>query len=241
MREMRIARCLGLAAALLAFASGAAAGTFSGSLTLIVGGLPPLGVSASGSGTSSAAGVTLPASAFATTAASFAGTTPFISRVLLTAANGSGAFSGTPLHGTMAIRGKVRLLRAGVTAFSIPLTAGGTRGVGLGGAAIQSGTPSSLLSIEGGTWTVGAVTLTGIGVPGSLRTVAFTGSDQRTPNGAGTLTLVTPIRITHTSLGSLAAFGIMQLTFAPEPGAAVLLLAAGALLALGARRARRRS
>jgi hypothetical protein len=238
MRAVRIARSLGLASALLALASGGSAGTLTGSLSILVGGLPPLGVSASGTGTSTTGGVTLPASVFATTGASVPGTTPFVTRVIVTAANRAGAFTGTPLHGAMGVQGRVRLLRGGFTAFSIPLTASGTRGVGLGGAPIQSGTSASLLSIAGGSWTTGPVTLTGIGAASNLRTVALTGSDQRTAMGAGTLTLVTPIRITHSALGSVAAFGVLQLTFAPEPGAAVLLLAAGALLVLGVRRAR---
>jgi hypothetical protein len=234
---MRIARGAGLAGALLAFASSASAGTLSGSLTILLGGLPPLGVTASGTGTSSGSGVTVDASVFATTGASVPGTTPFVTRVILTAANGPGAFTGLPLEGAMAVGGRARLMAGGFTAFSIPLTVNGTRGVGLGGAAIQSGTPASSLSLLGGTWTTGWVTITGVG-PSSNLSAALAGSDARTANGLGTLTLVTPIRISHSQLGSVAAFGVLQLTFAPEPGAAALLLAAAALLGLGARRAR---
>jgi hypothetical protein len=237
---MRIALGAGLAGALLALASAAPAGTLSGSLTFLVGGLPPVGVTASGTGTSSSGGVTLDSAVFATTGATAPGTTPIITKVVLTAANGPGAFAGTPLHGAMAIGGRVRLLAGGgFTAFSVPLTVSGTRGVGLGGSPVQTGTPASSFALLGGTWTTGWVTLTGIGTPANPRTVALAGSDARTANGLGTLTLVTPIRISHSQLGSLAAFGVLRLTFAPEPGAVALLLAAGGLLALGTFRARR--
>jgi hypothetical protein len=239
MRGLRVARGVLLAGALLAFASTSAAGTLTGSLSIFIGGLPPLAVSVSGTGTSSASGVALPASLFATAGATFPVSTPFFTQVVLSAANDAGSFAGVPLNGVMGVRGNVRLMRAGVTAFSIPLTAGGTRGVGLGGPAIQAGTPSSLLSIQGGGWTTDWVSLTGIGAGGLSYTVARVGSDARTPSGAGTLTLVTPIRIAHSSLGNVAAFGVLQLTFAPEPGAALLLLAAGVLSAIGMRRARR--
>jgi hypothetical protein len=234
-----LGRSLGLVGALLAFAVPAFGGTFTGQLSLIVGGLPPVGVSGAGTGVSSVSAVSVPAGAFAATGASAPGTTSFVSRVLVTAANGAGAFAGTPLGGTMPVGGKVRLLQGGFTAFSIPLTQSGTRGVGVGGAPIVAGTPSSEIALQGAGWTAGTASLTGIGVAGNLRTFALKGSDARTANGAGTLTLVTPIRISHSTLGSVAAFGVLRLTFAPEPEAALLGAAAGALLALGVRRSRR--
>jgi hypothetical protein len=126
-----------------------------------------------------------------------------------------------------------------VTAFSIPLTLAGTRGVGLGGAPIRLGTPSSAITLSAGTWSAGLVRVTGVGTAGNPRTVSFAGSDQRTALGAGSLSLVTPMRISHSTLGTLAAFGVVRLTFVPEPAAAALLLAASALLGLGAHRAQR--
>ncbi len=231
------ARCaLALSAALL-LAAGAAAGPVTGNLSVILGGLPPIGVSGSGSGTSSTAGVTLSASVFS--ANTTVPGTAFITAIQLTAVNGAGAFTGATLHGPMAVRGAARLHNGGATAFTIPLTLSGTRGVGLGGAPIHVGTGSTALTLSAGEWSTGLVQVTGIGTPGSLRTVSLAGSDARTAMGAGTLTLVTPMRISTPSLGSFAGFGVMRLTFVPEPSALATLLAAGVFALLGARRGRR--
>jgi hypothetical protein len=228
-------RSVALASALVGLTSAAFAGPLTGSLTLILGGLPPIGITGSGTGTSTTGSVTVSASAFATVGATAPGTTPFVSKVILTATNAAGAFSGPTLQGPMAIRGRARLLNGGLTAFSIPLTVNATRGVGLGGAAIQTST----LAITGGTWSAGLVQITGLGTAALPYTVSLAGSDLRTAMGAGTLTLVTPIRIKSTSLGAIGAFGVLQLSFVPEPSAAALLLGAGAAALAGMRRVRR--
>jgi hypothetical protein len=164
---------------------------------------------------------------------------PLFTALRLTAANGAGAFTGATLHGPMAIQGTARLMNGGATAFTIPLTIGGTRGVGLGGAPLQVGSGTTALTLSAGEWSAGLVQVTGVGTPNNLQTVSFSGSDQRTALGAGTLTLVTPMRISNPLLGSFAGFGVLRLVFTPEP-AALALLSVGALLgALGVRRARR--
>ncbi len=234
-RGWRAVRSLGLAGALAGLAGAAAAGPLSGNLSLILGGLPPIGIAVAGTGTSTTGAVTVSASAFATAGATVAGTTPFVTKVILTATNAAGSFNGPTLQGPMAVRGRVRLLNGGLTAFSIPLTLNGTRGVGLGGAPIQTST----LAITGGSWSAGLVQITGLGTPGRLYTASLAGSDQRTAMGAGTLTLVTPIRIRSTALGAIGAFGVLQLSFVPEPSAAALLLGAGAAALVGVRRLRR--
>ena len=245
-KSMRLARLTGMATRLglglaagaaLLLASGAAAGPVSGSLSVILGGLPPISVNGSGMGTSAASGVTLSASVFS--ANTTVPGTAFITEVQLTALNGAGAFTGATLHGPMAVRGNARLRNGGVTAFTIPLTVNGTRGVGLGGAPIQVGAGSTALTLSAGEWSTGLVQVTGVGTPGSLRTVTLAGSDARTAMGAGTLTLVTPMRISTPTLGSFAGFGVLRLTFVPEPSTLALLLAASSLALLGARRARR--
>jgi hypothetical protein len=238
-RRMR-RRWLELAAALATsgIAAGAWGGPFTGNSSLILGGLPPVGVDGAGNGSSTAAGVTVPASVFvATTSVPVTG--PFFTALRLTAANGSGAFTGATLHGPMAVRGSAKLMRAGVTAFTIPLTIGGTRGVGLGGAPLQAGAGTTAITLSAGEWSSGLVQVTGIGTPNNLQTVSFTGSDQRTPLGAGMLTLVTPMRISNPVLGSFAGFGVLRLVFAPEPSSLALLLAGLALGLMAARRAAR--
>jgi hypothetical protein len=233
-RGWRVARSLALANVFVWMAGAAFAGPLTGSLTVILGGLPPIGIAGSGNGTSTTGLVTVSAAAFATSGATAPGTTPFLSKLILTAANAAGGFTGPTLHGPMAIQGRARLMNGGQTAFSIPLTVNGTRGVGLGGGAIQSST----LSITGGTWSAGLVQITGLGTAAQPVTASLTGSDQRTAMGAGTLTLVTPIRIKSAALGAIAAFGVLRLSFVPEPSAAALLLFAAALGRVGLRRAR---
>ncbi|HEU4431120.1 MAG TPA: PEP-CTERM sorting domain-containing protein [Myxococcota bacterium] len=238
-RRMR-RRWLGLVAALAMtlIAAGASAGPFTGNLSVIFGGLPPVGVDGAGTGGSTAAGVTVPASVFsATTSVTVPG--PLVTAVRLTAANDSGAFTGATLHGPMAIRGSARLMNGGLTAFTIPLTIGGTRGVGLGGAPLQVGSGATAITVSAGTWSAGLVQVTGIGTPNNLQTVSFTGSDQRTAMGAGALTLVTPMRISNPVLGSFAGFGVLRLVFAPEPSSLALLVTAALLGLTGVRRARR--
>jgi hypothetical protein len=228
-----------LGAGLLACASASFAGPISGKLTLILGGLQPITIDVSGTGSSSATGVTIGAGLFSIQTAVPA-TTPLITEVRISAHNAAGAFSGATLQGAMAVDGRVRLMRGGLTLFSVPLSANATRGVGLGGAPITGGTPSSQISLTGAQWSAGVVRVTNVGDPANPLSVTLTGSDARTPNGAGTITLVTPIRLGLSNFGSTPAFAKLQLTFAPEPSAAALLLAGAALAALGISRARAR-
>ena len=68
-------------------------------------------------------------------------------------------------------------------------------------------------------------------------TVMATGANNLTAGGAGTLVLVTPIHIfTNQAPGGLAAFGVLTLTYVPEPGTLLLLGAGVVALALRGRR-----
>lgn len=231
-------RELGAVAIAWLLASAASAGPVAGTLSVILGGLPPVTISGSGSGSSTGSGATLSASVFAATT-TVPGTTPIVTALRITAANATGSFSGAPLQGAMAIRGAARLRNGGFTAFTVPLTLDGTRGVGLGGAPIFAGTSASPLTLTGGLWSAGLVQVTGVGTPGNPLTVSLAGSDQRTAMGAGTLTLVTPMRIRNAALGvTVAGFGVLTLSFVPEPGAFLLLVAAAAAAGVALRRAR---
>ena len=55
--------------------------------------------------------------------------------------------------------------------------------------------------------------------------------------GAGSLVLVTPVKVITNVAGTLAAFGILSLTYVPEPGTLLLLgLGVAGLAAIGRRR-----
>jgi hypothetical protein len=83
-------------------------------------------------------------------------------------------------------------------------------------------------------WTAGTAVVTGLTLTASTATLM--GSNALTAGGQGTLVLVTPIKVL-TNLGSpLAAFGILTLTYVPEPGTLLLLGLGIAGLALGGRR-----
>jgi len=63
------------------------------------------------------------------------------------------------------------------------------------------------------------------------------GANALSPGGAGTLVLVTPLRIVTNVAGSLAGFGVLTLTYVPEPGTLVLVgLGVASLAVLGRRR-----
>lgn len=100
--------------------------------------------------------------------------------------------------------------------------------VGTGGVVefIVLGTPSSLTANP---WTTGFVTVTGqlLTDPEPI-TFEATGSDERDANGAGTLTLVTTALANLGGLGTTPTISILEITFVPEPGGA---LVGGAALA----------
>jgi hypothetical protein len=245
-----------LAAAVLGFgisgAAHAAALGFTGTLSVAIANLPPISISGAGtalvSGTGTAlAGLQLPAAIFATAASIPVTSTAAVpvKGALVDLSNAAGDFSGSPLAGPMAALGSATLcLFAACDAappanLLIPFTEAGTRGIGIGGPPIAvSGLVN--LTVQGAPWTVGKVTSASAAVTGFVHGPASGGAATAAVAG-GSLQLVTPIRIQTNLVTSpeLPAFGILTLTFVPEPGT-LLLVAAGAagLAALGRSRTR---
>ena len=108
--------------------------------------------------------------------------------------------------------------------------------VGTGGVVnfVVLGTPSSLTANP---WTTNFVTVTGqlLTDPAPI-TFEATGSDLRDGNGIGTLTLVTTALADLAGLGTTPTMSILEITFVPEPGGALVGVAALAGLAGLARR-----
>ncbi len=232
-----------LVALVLAVSSTAAAAPFTGSLTVYVWGTQqamPAVIFGGGSGTSTAALVTLPGDVFTGTASATTPTfvaPPITGNQVVVTGHDPGSFAGAPLAGAMALRGQISLYglggftSGGAPLLGVPLVAGAP-----GAVATSSGGGVSLTAI-GAAWSAGTVVVTLPTSLGGVRTTSFAGYDNRV-GGVGTLQLVTPIRFDSNISGSSVIWTSLRLTFVPEPATA-LLLGAGMLgfAALGRRRA----
>jgi hypothetical protein len=186
----------------------------------------PIRFEGSGSATSIGAEVELPGGTFQGTATGTWGDSPKLKVVAALLPNLAGSFSGTPLAGKMLIRGVLKAYAdfgMGLTLQeSLPLQSSyEVYGLGVGGmlASMATTRPASFSP-----WFV---------VPdmSGTRGVATTGgTDQRTPAGLGSVTLVSPTRI-GTPPGMLMP-SRLRLRFVPEPAAPLLLGAGAALLAM---------
>jgi hypothetical protein len=210
-------------------------------------------VNGSGGG-SHVATLALPGDLFSihTTVPVTGGTLPITGvKVDVTLAAGSLAVgSAGTLSGVLPAPGIVRVcvaLGCGI-GFDVPLTEGGTRGLGIGGPPIEAPLGGlGTLSLAGGPWetgqalvvtSAGSVGLTGF-AHGPLSGTSSTAEPQ------GVLQLVTPVAVGASVSGApptvIPIFGLLELRLLPEPGAAAGFAASGVLLALlGRRRARAR-
>ena len=141
------------------------------------------------------------------------------------------ALSGGPPVGTASgVQGRIRMciLRGpGCPSFvAIPLTANGTRGVGIGGQMTVSGFARAgiKISILGNPWTIATASVTGIPIDGGGVTTTSTFGFAHGPQSAtsstarpgGVLQLVTPA-VVQTSFGDRSGlFGVLTIRFPPR-------------------------
>jgi hypothetical protein len=153
-----------------------------------------------------------------------------ISSLNVTASNGTGSFTaaggpGGGFGGPKALQGQARVgVLGGALNLDIPLSV-----VGVGGQT-AAGAFALQVTVTGHQWTTGAAQVAGITTGGDdpttdpyVNTVTLAGYDNRGADHAGTLQLVTPIRILTNAAGNLPGFGIQTLTFVPEPGTLLLI------------------
>jgi hypothetical protein len=101
----------------------------------------------------------------------------------------------------------------------------------------------SVALVTGFPWTTGRVSVSAAGGSGFPTHLVRSGYDNRTPDGVGTIQMVTP-RLTHWAAGShWGDVAVLRIQFAPEPEGWVLLAAGLSLVAVlhhsGAGRSRR--
>jgi hypothetical protein len=146
--------------------------------------------------------------------------------------NAAGSFGGTPLAGDAAFRGKVSLLSGSFELETLPFTMGEPATTLVDVILPTVGAKLSFGYAAAG-WTTGTASFMDL-LPSATETA--TGTNALSPNGAGTVTLVTPLLLVGATQAPDPVFGELQLTYLPEPGAALLLVWGAACLAAAGRR-----
>jgi hypothetical protein len=217
--------------ALFFFAPGASASPFQATLTFYFLATETV-FTASGDGYNTKALVTLPAGLFSGTATNQH--TTFTKATVSLGTVGPGVFSGSPLAGPMPVPGRFHGLD-GSGHIRVPLRGlfpvAGTFGVSGSARTFSYDSPLTAYFVP---WIAAKATPSGAG--GNFR---YEGSDARTPEGRGRITLVSPTRVRAGAGAGLSFYlvGRLEVEFVPEPGAPLLLGTGAALLwALGGAR-----
>jgi len=220
-------------------ASAAVMSLSSASLSITIGSLPPVNVPWNGTGSAdvtatSISGLTAGIFSFSgSIPVTDPGAFPIAGVAIVGATNGAGNFTNvdtTSGGGPMAVIGTANVCLFASCAFppanvTVPFTTGpGINGVGLGGAPIVA---SGLVNVTSNAnlWTTGTATAGASSLSGS-------------PLAGGHVKLVTPVVIS-TNIGAsaqLPMFGVLELTFVPEPGTLLLLASGVAGLAMVGRK-----
>jgi hypothetical protein len=145
--------------------------------------------------------------------------------------NDAGSFSGSPLAGNAAFRGVLSLATASLPIGTLPFVLGEPFSKVTKLILPTGGFPLTVVQFASG-WTTGTLAFT-------QTSATAMGTNNLSANGAGTLTLVTPVLIGSTAASAPVIFGELSLTYVPEPGTALILgWGVLCLAALGHRRGR---
>ncbi len=213
--------------------------SFSFQIDLLSGTLPGAtfpGVGATGTATSNLSASLGAGTAFngaVTTSIPTSAAPPLTAIQVFVTKNAGGTFVPNPtdlggnllFNGTANVYGIGGFTTGGGPLLSIPLNLGTPNTVyqASGGVAI---------TVVSGSWTAGTAAVTGVtttsptsNMTNPAGTATAMGSNGLTPGGAGTLVLVSPVKVVSSIAGNFAAFGTLTLNYVPEPGTLLLLVA----------------